>query len=408
MSEHGVLAQKVLDACETIAGFTEQPGTITRTFLSLPMRQCHEFLSKWMRSLGMDVHLDAVGNLRGRLEGNGTSTKTLLLGSHLDTVPNGGAYDGIIGVVLGVVLIEALGERRLPFAIEVVGFSEEEGVRFGFPFIGSKAVVGELSDEFLARKDARGLTVADAIQDYGLDIATLPEAKIQDRLLAYLEFHIEQGPWLEGHGDSLACVSAIVGQSRLEVSFVGKAGHAGTTPMAMRSDALMAAAEWLAQLETFALKKEGLTITVGSVKTIPGATNVIPGEVIASLDVRHKDDAVRTSSVRELLGYATRIVNKRGLTFESRLVLEQPTVPMDSEVREELRAVFLECGFPPHEIVSGAGHDAMVLAPHHPSAMIFLRSPNGISHHPSEAVLVQDVEAAIQVGLRFLDQLQPG
>jgi allantoate deiminase len=356
----------------------------------------------------MDVHLDAVGNLRGRLEGNGTSTKTLLLGSHLDTVPNGGAYDGIIGVVLGVVLIEALGERRLPFAIEVVGFSEEEGVRFGFPFIGSKAVVGELSDEFLARKDARGLTVADAIQDYGLDIATLPEAKIQDRLLAYLEFHIEQGPWLEGHGDSLACVSAIVGQSRLEVSFVGKAGHAGTTPMAMRSDALMAAAEWLAQLETFALKKEGLTITVGSVKTIPGATNVIPGEVIASLDVRHKDDAVRTSSVRELLGYATRIVNKRGLTFESRLVLEQPTVPMDSEVREELRAVFLECGFPPHEIVSGAGHDAMVLAPHHPSAMIFLRSPNGISHHPSEAVLVQDVEAAIQVGLRFLDQLQPG
>ncbi len=242
----------------------------------------------------------------------------LLIGSHLDTVPGAGAFDGILGVVLGIALIESLGRRRLPFAIEVVGFSDEEGVRFGVPFIGSRALVGTVDAALLEKKDTRGVTVAEAIQDFGLDPSSMPEAAPQGPVLGYLEFHIEQGPVLDQLGLPLGVVEAIVGQTQARVSFRGRANHAGTTPMYLRHDAVAAAAEWILAVESEARAVPGLVATVGQVEALPGASNVIAGEVRASLDVRHATDAQRTAAVDRILSAARNIAEQRGLEFECR------------------------------------------------------------------------------------------
>ncbi len=384
------LAGKAIEYCRSLAEFTEEPGCTTRTFLSPPMHDVHRVLGGWMQSLGMTTWIDAVGNLRSTwLQ---PCRPRLLIGSHLDTVPNAGAFDGILGVVLGIALIEALGDRKLPFTIEIIGFSEEEGVRFGIPFIGSRALVGglDLTPE-----------MTDAIRDYGLDPEALPEARLDPDTFAYLEFHIEQGPVLESLGQSLGIVDAIVGQSRLMFTFKGQANHAGTTPMSMRRDALTAAAEWITCVETTARNTTGALATVGKIDVTPNAGNVIPGTARVSLDVRHRCDQVRRSVVTKLQTAAERICAQRHLRLDHKELLDQPAVPMDPEL---ISALSRAAGPVPH-LTSGAGHDAMILAARVPSAMLFLRSPGGISHHPDESVLVEDVEAALHAGLAFLDAL---
>jgi allantoate deiminase len=329
----------------------------------------------------------------------------LLIGSHLDTVPNSGAYDGILGVVLGVSLIEALDGRKLPFGIEVVGFSEEEGVRFGTPFIGSRALVGRLDTELLARQDARGISVRKAIESFGLDFAEIPRAALKSDTLGYLEFHIEQGPVLENLGRPLGIVESIVGQSRLSFTFVGRANHAGTTPMNLRKDALAAAAEWITIVERRAQGFPELVATVGSVEVEPGAPNVIAGEVRATLDLRHAADDIRTRAVEELIREAEQITKRRGLSVHWNAQLNQPAVLMDSFLTRQCEEAIRSAGCEPYRIVSGAGHDAMILAEKVPCAMIFLRSPGGISHNPKESVFVEDVAKALESGLHLLDQL---
>src|SRR6266581_4348867 len=238
--------------CQKLASFSEDAGGTRRTFLSAPMRDCHREVSSWMKALGMTVSVDAVGNLRGVYAGTSPEAPRIMLGSHLDTVPNAGAYDGVLGVVLAVALIESLNGRRLPFGIEVAGFSEEEGVRFGVPFIGSRALVGRLDFELLSRKDESGVSVRKAIENFELNPDEIPEASLRDDVLGYVEFHIEQGPVLENRGCPLGVVEAIVGQDRLEFTFYGRANHAGTTPMHLRRDALAAAAEWILDVENVA------------------------------------------------------------------------------------------------------------------------------------------------------------
>jgi allantoate deiminase len=374
------LAERVIACCRGIALCTEEPGGTTRTFLSPPMRDVHRILGEWMRGLGMQVRVDAAGNLRG-LHGDPRAPR-LLIGSHLDTVPNAGAFDGILGVVMGVAMVEA----RPRMAVEVVGFSEEEGVRFGLPFIGSRALVGSLD---LAAADPG---IAEAIREFGLDPAGLADARLAPETVGYLEFHIEQGPVLESLDLPLGVVDAIAGQSRFTLTFEGKANHAGTTPMALRNDALVAAARWICEVERYAAETPGLVATVGSVKVEPNAVNVIPGRVRASLDVRHGLDAVRQEAVRALLAGA-------GGSYEQHL--DQPAVRMDAGLTAVLAAAVPGARM----VTSGAGHDAMILAPYVPSAMLFLRSPGGISHHPDETVLVGDVEAAIAAGGRFIGAL---
>lgn len=376
------LADKVIRCCLDIAKMSEEPGRTTRTFLSPPMRDVHGYLSAWMWEAGMRVSIDAAGNIRG-LWGDPGKPR-LIVGSHLDTVPDAGAFDGILGVVLGI----ALAETRPAMALEAIGFSEEEGVRFGKPFIGSRALVGAT--------DWGDPSVNEAIRAYGFDPAQLPAAHFALETTAYLEFHIEQGPVLDELNIPLGVVDAIAGQSRYMLTFEGKANHAGTTPMALRRDALVAAAQWICEVDRYARVHEGLVATVGSLHVSPNVGNVIPGEVRASLDVRHPQDSQR-------LHAATHLLNRAGAKHEQ--LLDRNAVRMDEGLTAALAKAVESAGYPVHRMTSGAGHDAMVIAPHVPSAMLFLRSPGGISHHPDEAVLAADVDAALSAGIAFVRHL---
>jgi len=389
-------ANKAIRCCRDLALHSEEPGRITRTFLSPPMHEVHRVLGGWMRELGMEASVDAAGNLRGVRAGSPAGR--LVIASHLDTVPNAGAFDGILGVVLGVALVEASIESLAGsgLTIEVIGFSEEEGVRFGIPFIGSRAVAGTLDGSILTP------SVLDAIRAFGSDPALLPAARLSPETTACIEFHIEQGPVLESLGFPLGIVDAIAGQSRLNLTFRGRANHAGTTPMPLRRDALAAASEWIGLVEKLTCGEPGLVATVGSIAAEPNATNVIPGLTRVSLDVRHSCDNTRRSCVAEMLAAAQRICDRRGISLDWEQRLDQPAVALDAHLRELLSRSAQACGYPAHRMASGAGHDAMILAPHVPTAMLFLRSPGGISHHPDESVVAGDVEAAICVGLEFI------
>jgi allantoate deiminase len=400
-----IRAEEVIARCRKLASFSEDAGSTRRTFLSPPMHDCHREITKWLAAAGADVTVDAAGNLRGFYAGTQLSAPRLLLGSHLDTVPNAGAYDGILGVVIAAALLETLDRRRLPFAIEVVGFSEEEGVRFGTPFIGSRALVGRFDEELLSRQDANGVSVRAAIENFGLNPAGIPRAALSGDTLAYLEFHIEQGPVLESLGRSLGAVEAIVAQTRMQFEFLGRANHAGTTPMHLRHDAIAAAAEWIVAVERTAHNHPGLVATVGRIEAKPGAINVIAAEVRVTLDVRHKSDDIRDRAVETLVRLALEIAGRRGLTLRQNVLLSQRAVPMDQFLVEQIQEAIRGAGCQPHRMTSGAGHDAMILAEKVPAAMIFLRSPGGISHDPAESVELEDVAKALECGLNLLDQL---
>ena len=397
---------EIIARCKTLAALSEQPGCTTRTFLSPPMGEVHRMLRAWMESLGMSVSVDSAGNLRGHYPGVRPDAPRLLVGSHLDTVPCAGAFDGVLGVVLGIAVVESLNGRRLPFGIEIAGFSEEEGVRFGVPFIGSRALIGTVDAALLEKKDARGCTVAQAIRDFGLDPSRVSEAILKGPVLGYVEFHIEQGPVLDQLGFPVGVVEGIAGQTRARVSFRGRANHAGTAPMHLRHDAVAAVAEWILAVEREARATPGLVATVGQVEAIPGASNVIAGEARASLDVRHATDAQRAAGMDRIVAAAQDIARRRELTFECSARQEQVAVACDPNLVMAMEKAVERAGLPLHRLTSGAGHDAMILAQKVPVAMLFLRSPGGISHHPDESVRPQDVAAALQTGLHFLDQLE--
>ena len=355
------------------------------------MRLCLDYFLDWARRIGMkNVRVDDAGNFRAVLTGR--SEKRLLIGSHLDTVPNAGAFDGVLGVVMGMALAESFQDPLPACTLEVVGFSEEEGVRFGRPFIGSIAFADGLQEEFLTLKDSAGISLRQAIESFGLSSERVrhPQMEHAD---GYLEFHIEQGPVLESLGLPLGVVDAIAGQTRALVEFVGKANHAGTTPMNLRHDAFCAAAEWTLAVERSALQCTGLVATVGSVRVAPGATNVVPGNCAATLDIRHAQDWERSRVFENLLLEARSIGEKRGVSVQEKVLLQQSAVAMNPEMID----------LPFHRMTSGAGHDAMIVAKRVPAAMIFLRSPGGISHHPDETVLREDVEAAFAAGLRVVE-----
>ena len=404
-------AREVIRWCRQLAKFSEDRNTITRPFLSKPMREVHTALAAWMARIGMTVRVDAIGNIRGvyppRLPpGPGAASPRFYIGSHLDTVPNAGAFDGVLGTVLAIALVELLEEKRFPFAIEVVGFSDEEGVRFGVPFLGSRALAGTFDTALLDRLDVKGGSLRDAIRQFGLDPNRIADAQAPANALGYLEFHIEQGPSLENLNLPLAVVVVISGQSRAELTFEGVAGHAGTTPMKIRKDALACAAEWITAVEREALATPGLVATVGSIAVQPGAGNVVAGRAVASLDVRHPADRMREAAVERLSKAATEIATRRGLTMTWEPRLEQPSVAMDPAVAAMLDRALEQSGAPSHRMPSGAGHDAMVLASKMPAGMVFLRCEGGISHHPSENVREDDVAAALDAGLKFLNELE--
>jgi allantoate deiminase len=408
------LESVVMARCDELAGFTEEPGRLTRRFATPALRDAGEAVAGWMREAGMTVRRDAIGNVIGRREGG---PRTLLLGSHLDTVPNAGRYDGMLGVLVAIAAVQAVPD--LPYSIEVYGFADEEGTRFRTAYLGSGVVAGRFDASALDRVDADGVTMAEAIRAFGGDPAALADAgRDPVDLLGYVEVHIEQGPVLEAAGAPLGVVTGIAGQTRAAVTFEGEAGHAGTVPMALRRDALAAAAEWIVAVEAIARETEGLVATVGELGVEPGASNVIPSRVTASLDVRHLDDEVRVAAVERIRKRAERIAGERGghppdstagehlghpadpsAGLDWRIVQQTPAALCDPSLTHLLaRAV----GGDPIRLPSGAGHDAAVMSTIAPVAMLFVRCAGGISHHPDESVTTEDVGAAIEATTRFL------
>jgi allantoate deiminase len=399
------LSLDVIARCRSLAACSDEIGATTRTFLSSSMHRVHDELSAWMTRVGMRVSVDAVGNLRGVHAGLSEDAPRLLIGSHLDTVPHAGAFDGVLGVVMGIALVESLRGRRLPFAIEVVGFSEEEGVRFGVPFIGSRALAGSVDEALLAAQDVHGVTVGDAIRTYGLDPERIAEARADATAFGYFEFHIEQGPVLDTLHRPIAVVDRIVGRSCADAIFNGSAGHAGTTPMDGRRDALTAAAEWIGRVEEHARQTPHLVATTGRIDAQPGVANVIPGRCRVSVDVRHADDEVRTTTIDRLQSLAGEIAARRGLELEWSSRFDLPATEMDPKLVAMLSRAVERAGATGMILSSGAGHDAMIMAAIMPAAMLFIRTPGGVSHHPDESVKEDDIGIALVAGANFLDEL---
>lgn len=322
-------AKKIMQRVEALANISDETGKITRTFASPAMRRANGVVAKWMREAGMKTRMDAIGNLIGRYDAEKPDAKILLLGSHLDTVRNAGRFDGALGVLLAIAGVENLHRRkiRLPFAVEVVGFSDEEGVRYQTACLGSEVLAGCFDEKDLRRRDANGISMAEAIQRFGGNPSKLETARCNPKnLLGYLEAHIEQGPVLEEKNLAVGIVSAIAGQTRARVSFIGRAGHAGTTPMNLRKDALCAAAEFITAAEKLAKKTSGLVATVGELVALPGAGNVIPGEVRLSLDVRQAKDSVRKAAHSALKKIAFQIARRRKLKLDGEVVHETAAV----------------------------------------------------------------------------------
>jgi len=402
VSAVGELAAEVVGRCRELARISEEPGRLTRPFGSPAMARANALVGGWMREAGMAVRVDAAGNLVGHLPGSDPEAGTLLLGSHLDTVRDAGAFDGPLGVLAAVAAVARLRAEDVgfPFAVDVLGFSDEEGLRFGTAYLGSRAVAETLDPATLALADAAGVTVREALAAFGEDVGAA--ARRGECLLGYVELHIEQGPVLEERDAPVGVVTAIAGATRAEVTFTGRAGHAGTVPMALRRDAACAVAELVLAVEAAARAEPGLVATVGRLTALPGAPNVVPGEATASLDVRHADDAVRTVAVARIRAAAEEIAARRGVepAWEERLTA--PAVAMDTGLSEALGSAVAELGLPDVRLPSGAGHDAVALASLAPVAMLFVRCAGGVSHHPDESVEVADVAVALEVLDRFL------
>jgi allantoate deiminase len=398
------LADQILSRCNRLGGLSEAPDCLTRTFLRPSMGEAHQCLTEWMRAAGLTVRLDALGNLIGRRPGREAGARVFVIGSHIDTVPNAGRFDGVLGVLLGIAAMHALKGRDFNCAVDIIAFSEEEGVRFTTPLLGSRAICGCFDLDLLQMLDGDGVSMAQAVRDFGLNPAEIAAAAYPDgAVTGYLEPHIEQGPVLESLDAPVGIVDAIVGQSRRWLLFAGKAGHAGTQPMETRRDALAAAAEFVVGVEQTAKATPGLRATVGSLVVEPGAINVIPGAVKLSLDVRHGDDGVRCRALAGMIDRANGIAAERGLGLRVEPILEQPAVPTDPGLTSRLALAVEQSGQAVRRLVSGAGHDAMVMAQVCPMTMLFIRSLGGISHHPSEAVRRDDVAVALEVIIRFLE-----
>ena len=402
-------AATALERADALAACTEDPARLTRRFATPALKQAGDLVLGWMRDAGMTASRDAIGNVVGRWEPSGlpAGARTVLLGSHLDTVRDAGRYDGMLGVLIALAVVESARERRgLPFAVEVLGFADEEGVRYGTAYLGSSVVAGTFDRSTLDRRDADGIAKADSIAAFGGDPAALETARRDPAdLLGYVEVHIEQGPVLEAEDLPVGVVTGIAGQTRADVVFTGVAAHAGTVPMALRRDALAGAAEWIGAVEARGRAVDGLVATVGEATVTPGASNVIPGRVALSLDVRHPDDAVRDAAVADLLRPGAEVGGARGLHAAWTEVQATGAVTCSPGLSRALETAVEAMGVRVVRLPSGAGHDAAVMARICDVAMLFVRCAGGVSHNPAEAVTADDVAVAIDVVRGLVDTL---
>jgi len=401
------LAKTVMNWCDQLAAISSNPDNISRFYLTPEHKRCNEQVAQWMQDAGMDTWVDAAGNLCGRYEAQDTCAKTLLLASHLDSIPNAGAYDGILGVLVAIAAVKELHEKNtyLPFAIEVIGFGDEEGTRFGSTLLGSRAVAGTWNPDWWQLKDRAGISLQQAFIDFGLDPDNIKSAaRDPDDILAYLEVHIEQGPVLEDENLALGIVTSIAGARRFSIDLAGYAGHAGTVPMNMRKDALVGAALGIALVENIA-KEFNVVATVGKISCGPGAVNVIPGHASFTIDIRSGDDHLRDQAFAKIQHELDLICESRSLSASWQEIHNAPAVVCADWVQELQASVLCDMGVTPYQLMSGAGHDAMALAEICDVAMYFVRCKGGVSHHPDESVTEADVALSIEALSRTLEKL---
>jgi len=388
-------AADALARCATLGEISEEPDHLTRRVATPALARAGDVVAGWMEDAGMTTRRDAVGNVVGR---HGAGERPFVLGSHLDTVPNAGTFDGPLGIVAAIAVVERLaaGGPQPSCPVEVVAFADEEGTRFGTSYLGSAAYIGALDPAWLDQVDADGTTLRDAIRASGGDPDVALETSPPE-LLGYLEVHIEQGPVLEREGLPVGVVTAIAGQTRARIVLTGEAGHAGTLPMDARHDALAAAAEAVLAVERHGRAEPGLVATVGALTLSPNVGNVVPGEVRMLLDLRHADDGVRRRTAEEVRAKVEGIAAARGVDAGWATRYETPAAVLDAMLRERLADGIRAEGLPVRELVSGAGHDAVVLSRICPAAMLFVRCAEGISHDPRESVSEEDVAVALDV-----------
>jgi len=403
-------ADRVTERCDAMARHSETPNALTRTFCSDPMKAAHDELQQWMQAAGMDCRLDAVGNLVGQFNSGQqpvaqkAARQVFMIGSHVDTVFNAGKFDGTMGALLGLGVVEVLNESKveLPFDLDVVAFSEEEGVRYGFPFIGSLGIAGIFDPGDFDRRDADGISMRDALKQFGCEPDDLQSASYrsdagQRELVGFMEAHLEQSTRLQRTQNPVGVVSAIAGQTRATIVLTGMAGHAGTVPHDQRKDALAAAAKLILDIEQLGRETEGLFATVGSISAQPCLSNVICGDVTLRLDLRHESDAVREQAFKTIDLMIRELKKTRGIAGRIHEAAHSPAVPMDSQLSQCLQDAIEETGSATERLVSGAGHDTMIMANVAPSCMLFVRCREGISHHPDEFVSPEDIHAALSV-----------
>lgn len=402
---------QIMKDLELLASYSEDPVALTRTFLTDQHKQAAKQLADWMLETDMSVSFDAAANVIGRYEGIEPGLPALIIGSHYDTVQDAGKYDGAYGIIAGIHCIRELARSdiRLPFAVEVVAFSEEEGVRYNATLLGSRAIAGTFDLSLLARSDTNDVTMADAFLDYGLDPTTIPTAaRDADDLLGYIELHIEQGPVLLKEDLPVGVVTAIAGAKRFNVTVLGLAGHAGTVPMTLRQDAAAAAAEAILSVERRCQSVEGLVGTVGKLHVPSGATNVIPGKVEFSLDVRATADDLLDVATQDILQAFQQIAERRNVSIEVQSTHDAPATPCSPALIKQLCNAVTQQSIRPLTLLSGAGHDAMAIAAIADISMLFVRcGAGGISHHPSETMTAEDAATGVKVLLEFVRHFEP-
>lgn len=403
-------ARRILERINALAGCSAEDGALTRVFLSPQHRAANQLVAGWMHEAGLEPRTDAIGNICGRYEGALPGLPCLMLGSHLDTVRNAGKFDGMLGVVTAIECVAALHRAgtRLPFALEVIGFADEEGVRFQSTLLGSRAVAGTFDMSVLDAVDAEGITMTAALRAFGLDPARIGEAaRRRGEALAYVELHIEQGPILEREGLAVGIVTAINGAARYAVEIIGNAGHAGTVPMAGRRDALAAAAECVLAVERICAQQPDLVGTVGRISASPGAVNVIPGAAHFSLDVRSPDDGERAAAERAIKNAIEEICARRGVQVRLNPLHASQATPCADWLMTQLTAAITTHDMRVRKLASGAGHDATAMRALTDVGMLFIPCAGGISHNPREAANAGDIAIGGEVLLQFMRDFKP-
>jgi allantoate deiminase len=405
------LGEEIVGRINELAAISETPEHLARIFLTREHHAAADLVLGWMREAGMLASLDAIGNVGGRYEGDRPGLPCLMLGSHYDTVRDAGKWDGPLGLITAISCVADLHRRgrRFPFAIEVTGFADEEGVRFASTLLGSRAVAGSFNERVLADRDEAGISMREALIQFGLDPDHIgAAARAPSELLAYIELHIEQGPVLEVERLPVGAVTAISGATRLAASLTGMAGHAGTVPMALRHDALTGAAECIVAIEELCRTDPGgLVGTVGYIHANPGATNVIPGQVSFTMDIRAPTDTHRRKAVADIVRRIESIAKGRKLKLQVDVTHENRTVPCAPWLRSQIAEAIAAEGFHVFELPSGAGHDGMAMIDIADVGMVFVRCRGGISHHPDEHVETVDADAGARVLLRLIENFRP-